>query len=154
MNYCLTFNQYNEIPTVFITYFRPQVVTTIIGAGYADWKFQYRDGTGSHLIAENLVHPLAIADILPRIAVPTLTEELHFFFSDKPLEYSIRYWPESYRGRRELYYQNYYLQKNENIIVIPKNLTGLIFQLEAKWPQGLTKYEFYLKRYVADLNFT
>lgn len=53
--------QYKDSPVMYLMYYmNGRLITTEIHATYATWQYRNDDGTETHIISENLSHPLEI----------------------------------------------------------------------------------------------
>lgn len=135
-----------DIPVMFIQYCMGGAIrTTEVHASYANWKYNNPDGTQTDVIAENLMHPMDMVNILTRVEIPSNLRMLSFLFSYEPSSFTVRYWSDQYAGFREAYdimYDN--LKVVGNSVALPHGEYGYIFQVHATWPQGNGNFEFYL----------
>ena len=110
--------------------------------GTASWK-----SMGGGFEADGS-HPLDSVGYMPEIKKTDDLKELKISFSSKPTSYTVRFWTDNYIGKEEAYENHFETLKTSNdIITLPNDEKGYIYEIHATWPQGNVYYAFYITNY-------
>lgn len=107
--------------------------------GTSSWKniFRGSQADGSH--------PLDSVGYMPEIKKTDDLKELKISFSSRPTSYTVRFWTDNYIGKEEAY-ENYFetIKTTDDMITLPNDEKGYIYEIHATWAQGNAYYAFYI----------
>lgn len=121
-----------------------QEAETVVPSGNYEWYYDNGDGTRTGGIASG-PHPLDLSKATPVITQDAGLTQLEVVFSLIPDSYSVRCWPDSCLGNAQKYENDASaLAVSGNVINLPANGRGYIYELNAEWADGSASYSFYV----------
>jgi|GEM_PF-2921845 len=145
--YDLPFHPKDQVPYLKIQF------TSHGETGYAvatmpgcSWDYENEDGTMSGFEACGN-SPLDSIDMVRKIEKTADMSELELIFTIPPESYTVRRWHEKYIGDAQENWQHYEVLNvsDNNIIILPDDGAGYVYEVHAKWQQGYSDNCFYVK---------
>ena len=107
------------------------------------WTTYHKDGTASTSSA-SLVHALRLGELVTVIETGADISALTVSFGAPPDSFTVQIWNDEYIGSSE-HFEDFETIESYGASIMPQSgAAGYVYELQAKWQQGVLRYVFHI----------